>query len=136
MTATTSLVERDGTIRPARSRTALVVSADADIRADWARAYEALGFRTLRCVGPQVMCALLAGDARCPLHDEADFAVYDRATVTPELTLKLIRRKRSLPIAFAKDRLREGHHEPQITSLASDAPDDGCFGRAPGALDR
>lgn len=122
---------------PPRPRTALVVSADAEIRADWAQAYEALGFRTLRCVGPFVTCALLTGDARCPLHEEADFAVYDRASVTPELTLKLIRPKRSLPIAFANDRLdHDGCHQPQITSLASDALDQACFGQPPAALDR
>lgn len=81
------------------------------------------------------MCALIAGDARCPLHDEADFAVYDQATVTPELTLKLIRTKRPLPIAFAKDSINaDGRHEPQITSLASEARKRGCFGAEP--LDR
>ncbi len=115
-----------------RPRVALVVSEDADVRADWARCFERLGLRTLRCSGPGVLCALLAGDATCPLHDEADLAVYDQSTIAPELTLRLIRPRRTLPIAFAKDRLNaEGRHEPQITSLASEAQERGCFGYVP-----
>lgn len=133
----TSFVEGGGAIRPSPSRTALVVSADGEIRADWAQYFEELGMRTLRCVGPQVMCALLSGDERCPLHEEADFAIYERASVTPELTLKLIRPARPLPIAFAKDRISDdGRHRPQITSLASEAQGRGCFGTPPGSLDR
>ena len=106
--------------RAAHPRTALVVSADPAIRADWARSFEALGMKTIRCVGPQVLCVLLDG-GRCPLHEEADIAIYDRASVTPELTLRLIRASQALPIAFAKDRLSdEGRHEPSITSVASE----------------
>jgi hypothetical protein len=81
-----------------------VVSADPAVRSDWARYFEALSMRTLRCVGPQVLCVLLDG-AHCPLHEEADLAIYDRAALTPELTLRLIRAGRSLPIAFAADKL-------------------------------
>ena len=115
--------------RPPRARTALVVSADPAVRSDWARYVEALGMRTLRCVGPQVLCALLDG-ARCPLHEEADLAIYDRASITPELTLKLIRASRSLPIAFATDQLdAHGHHEPLITAVASEGAD-ACVGSA------
>jgi len=102
------------------ARTALVVSADPAVRADWARSFEAIGMKTLRCVGPQVLCVLLDG-GRCPLHEEADLAVYDRETVTPELTLRLIRASHALPIAFARDRVTEnGRHEPVITSVASE----------------
>ena len=115
--------------RPSRSRTALVVSADPAVRSDWASYFEAQGLRTLRCVGPQVLCALLDG-AHCPLHEEADLAIYDRASVTPELTLKLIRASRSLPIAFAKDQLdAHGHHEPVVTAVASEGAD-ACIGSA------
>ena len=78
------------------------------------------------------MCPLLgdgAGDARCPLHEQADFAIYQDSGVTPLLMLKLIRSPRSLPIAFAKDRISEtGQHAPVITSLASDAHTSGCIG--------
>ena len=110
-------------------RVALVVSADAAVRADWARSFEAIGMRTLRCVGPQVLCVLLDG-GRCPLHEGADLAVYDRATVTPELMLRLIRASSELPVAFARDRLSEdGRHEPVITSVASEGAGS-CIGSA------
>jgi len=111
-----------------RTRTALVVSGDPVVRADWARHFEALGMRTLRCVGPEVTCALLPGDA-CPLHADADIAVYDRSTLTPELTLKLLRTSRSLPIAFARDqRDADGRHEPLVTGVASRGRTDACIG--------
>ncbi len=98
--------------------TALVVSADPAVRSDWARYFQARGLRTIRCAGPQVMCALLDG-RRCPLHDEATIAIYDRASLTPEFTIALIRAGRSVPIAFATDRLDlTGRHEPDITSVA------------------
>ena len=110
-----------------QQRTALIVSADPEIRADWVGYFESIGMRTLRCVGPQVQCVLLDG-VRCPLHEEADLAVYDRATLTPELTLKLIRAGRNLAIAFADDRIdAAGHHEPHITSIASQGLD-ACVG--------
>ena len=121
--------KKGGAVAPPRARTAVVVSADPAVRSDWARYFEALGMRTLRCAGPQVLCTLLDG-GHCPLHEEADLAIYDRASVTPELTLKLVRASRSLPIAFAKDRLdADDHHEPLITSLASQGrADDTCIG--------
>ena len=75
--------------------TALVVSSDPAVRSDWARFFDRLGLRTMRCVGPQAMCGLLDG-GRCPLHDAASIAVYDRASLTPELTLRLIRAARSI----------------------------------------
>lgn len=119
------------------SRTALVVSGDPQIRADWARYFEALGMRSLRCVGPQVLCALLDGSrSGCPLHAEADLALYERSTVTPELALRLMRAGRSLPIAFAEDHLGpDGRHEPSIIALAADAGG-GCFGPAVGGTGR
>ena len=117
------------------SRAALVVSADPAVRADWARYFEALGMRTLRCVGPHVLCVLLDG-GYCPLHEEADLAIYDRDSVTPELTLRLIRSSRSLPIAFAKDQLDvHGHHEPVIAAVASEGAD-ACIGSPTGGLAR
>ena len=106
----------------------LVVSGDAVVRSDWADHYEALGMATLRCGGPDLPCVLLEG-ADCPLHERADLAVYDRASVTRELTLRLIRRSSRLPIAFARDRLdAHDHHEPIITALASEGAD-ACIGR-------
>ena len=107
--------------RPPRSRSVLVVSADPAVRSDWARYVEAQGLRTLRCVGPQVLCMLLDGGRQCPLHEDADLAIYDRASVTPEITLKLIRASRSLPIAFATDQIdAHGHHQPVVTAIASE----------------
>ena len=115
--------------------TALIVSGDPAVRADWARFFDARGLRTIRCVGPQVMCALLDG-SRCPLHDEATIAIYDRASLTPEFTIRLIRAGRSVPIAFAADRLdADGRHEPLITSVASGRPND-CVGVSPEKLRR
>lgn len=111
--------ERGGTIRPSHRRIALVVSADPAVRADWARHFEALGMRSLRCVGPAVLCALADG-LRCPLHEEADVAIYDRAALTPEFMLKLARVRRSLPVFIATDVLgTNGHHEPHVTAVAS-----------------
>jgi len=99
----------------------LVVSADPAVRSDWARYFVAQGLRTLRCVGPQVLCVLIDGGRQCPLHKEADLAIYDRATLTPELTRKLIRVSHSLPIAFAKDQIdAHGYHEPVVTAVASE----------------
>ena len=116
-----SVVERGGSLRPSPSRTVLVVSADPAVRSDWARYFVAQGLRTLRCVGPQVLCALTDGGRRCPLHEEADLAIYDRATLTPELTPKLIAVSHSLPIAFATDQIdTHGHHEPVVTAVASE----------------
>jgi len=108
-----------GTVRPDHRRTALIVSGDPAIRAGWASHFEALGMRTLRCVGPEVLCALADG-FRCPLHEEADVAIYDRAAVTPEFMARLARVRRTLPVFFASDLLdATGHHEPRVTSVAS-----------------
>ena len=99
-----------------------MVSADPAVRSDWARYFEELGLRTLRCVGPHVLCVL--GSGYCPLHEEADLAIYDRGAVTPDLVPRLVRASRSFPIAFATDRLDiRGHHEPVITALASESAD-------------
>ncbi|MDP9320283.1 MAG: hypothetical protein M3P16_04210 [Chloroflexota bacterium] len=85
--------------------------------------------RILRCVGPEVLCVLLDG-AHCPLHKEADLAIYDRSTLTPALSLKLIRASHSVPIAFATDqRDAQGRHEPVITAVASEGAD-ACVGSA------
>lgn len=110
--------------------TALIVSGDPAVRADWARFFDARGLRTIRCVGPQVLCVLLDG-GRCPLHDETTIAIYDRASITPEFTLTLLRAGRSVPVVFAADRLdAEGRHEPLITSVAPRAGD-ACVGVQP-----
>jgi len=120
-----------------RARTALVVSGDPAVRSDWAQRFEALGMQSLRCVGPEVLCALLEGKP-CPLHAEADVAIYDRGSVTPELTLQLVRARRSLPIFFAVDQLdATGRHEPLVTSVLPREHDrDACIGSSVGKVGR
>lgn len=111
------------------------MSAVPEIRSDWTRYFGSIGMATLQCAGPEAHCVLLDG-AACPLHQRADLAIYDRATLTPELTLKLIRSGRSLAIAFAADHLdTAGHHEPSITSIASQGLD-ACVGRTAERLGR
>ena len=108
----------------------LVVSADAEVRSGWAGYFETLGMATLRCAGAEVPCVLLEG-ADCPLHEHADLAIYDRGSLTPELTLRLIRQSSRLPIAFARERLgAHDRHEPIITALASEGAD-ACIGHPP-----
>jgi len=113
----------------------LVVSQDAAVRSDWTRYFEAAGMTTLNCGGPSPSCPLLEG-ADCPLHEQAELAVYDRGSVSPELTLQLIRRSSRLPIAFARDRLdSHDRHEPIITALASEGVD-ACIGPSPNGRGR
>ena len=117
MTAT-SFIEWGGLNRPSRVRTVLVVSSDAGVRSDWARHCEALGMRTRRCVGPQVLCALLVGQYRCPLHDEADVALYDRDSLSPDCRRQLLEAPRLIPIAIARDgRGADGRHVPFLVEL-------------------
>lgn len=92
--------------------------------------------RTLRCVGPQIACALLDGET-CPLHAEADLAVYDRAAITPVFTLRLMRASRAVPIAFARDRLDgHGRHTPLVMVVLPRGRGDGCIGLAADKLGR
>lgn len=113
---------------PPRVRTALVVSADPDVRGDWAGYFEGLGLRSLACAGPSPRCALLE-QGSCPLLQQADVAVYDRSTLTPQLTLRLVRTSRAVPIAFARDQRDEhGHHQPLVTGVASRARTTACIG--------
>lgn len=106
---------REGRAQPSPAPTALVVSADPAIRSGWSERLEDQGMRTMRCVGPQVLCLLLTGESSCPLHREADFAIYDEGSVTPELLLRLLRHPPAIPIAFAKDRPgADGGHRPFV----------------------
>ncbi|MDP9281898.1 MAG: hypothetical protein M3P38_07355 [Chloroflexota bacterium] len=88
------------------------------MRSDWAKHCEALGMRTRRCAGPQVLCALLEGRYRCPLHDEVDIALYDRDSVTPDFRRLLLETPRMIPIAIARDsRSADGRHVPLLVEL-------------------
>lgn len=99
---------------PAVHGTALVVSEDGDVRHDWARQLEDQGFRTIRCAGPIVGCAL-ESRATCPLLDEASVAVYDERSLTNGLVSALLARPLVTRILVARDRVRsDGRHEPMI----------------------
>jgi hypothetical protein len=98
--------------------TVLVMSKDPILREGWARTFEGLGMRAMRCAGPEnTSCALDSG-TRCPLHDDADVAFYDQESVTAELAVKLLTLPRTLPITLARDReMPEGGHEPVPVQL-------------------
>lgn len=100
----------------------LVMSANPEVRAAWSKELEAGGSTTIRCVGPQILCILLAGDRTCPLHRQADVALYDEASVTDELMVRLIRTRTAIPIALAKDVTDDhGRHEPHVTKVVPTA---------------
>jgi len=92
--------------------TVLVMSADPTLREGWARSFEAVGLRAIRCAGPQsTSCALETRD-RCPLHDDADVAFYDEDSVGPELTVRLMTLPRAIPVMLSRDReTPDGGHE-------------------------
>jgi len=97
-------------------RTVLVMSADPAVREGWARYFETRGLGVIRCAGPEATHCALALGPHCPLHDEADAAYYENASVTEELAADLIKRPRLLPIFFANDRLTaDGQHEPEVS---------------------
>ena len=92
----------------------LVVSGDAAIRGDWSAQLEGQGYRVLRCVGPQIQCALTSRPS-CPLYPEAGWAVYDECSVTPEWRGVLSAQASGTVIVVARDRMRsDGHHEPML----------------------
>ncbi len=100
----------------------IVMSADPTVRAAWAKELEAGGSTTIRCVGPQVLCILLSGEGGCPLHRQADVALYDEASVTDQLMLRLLRTRTAIPIALAKDVVSPtGDHEPRVTKVVPTA---------------
>lgn len=109
--------------RPSLIRAILVVSSDGAVRSDWAEFFEAHGVRTRRCVGPQVLCALLRGEHHCPLHDEADMALYDYDSFTPALRRHLLTTARLIPIAIARDcPTAAGRHEPLLVEVIPPTP--------------
>lgn len=102
----------------ARPTTVLVMSADGALREGWARSFEAVGLRSIRCAGPQsTSCALETRD-RCPLHDDADIAFYDQDSVSPELIVRLMMLPRSIPVMLSRDReTPDGGHEAMPVQL-------------------
>jgi len=114
-TLTDMSARKSGAIRSSgasRPTTVLVMSADPTLREGWARSFETVGFRAIRCAGPQsTSCALETRD-RCPLHDDADVAFYDHDSVSPELTVRLMTLPRAIPVMLARDReTPDGGHE-------------------------
>ena len=96
------------------------MSPDPAVRAGWADVLESAGMRLIRCAGATVSCALLRGGARCPLHDEADVALYDEAALSGVFLERLRRSPPALPIAAASDRtVDDGEHEPLVTRIVS-----------------
>jgi len=98
--------------------TVLVMSKDPARRDGWARSFEAMGMRAVRCAGPENTSCALETSARCPLHDDADVAFYDQESVTAALAVRLLTLPRTLPITLARDRVTpEGGHEPMPVQL-------------------
>jgi hypothetical protein len=94
------------------------MSKDPALREGWARTFEGLGMRALRCAGPENTSCALETSARCPLHDDADLAFYDQESVTAALAVRLLTLPRTLPITLARDRATpEGGHEPMPVQL-------------------
>ena len=108
---------KSGAIRSSRALTqiaVLVMSRDPKIREGWARHFERLGARVIRCAGPESTTCALELRSRCPLHEDADAAFYDAASVSAALSLDLLTHPRTVPITFARDRRTpEGEHEPE-----------------------
>lgn len=112
---------KSGRVRSSRASaptTVLVMSKDPVLREGWARSFEALGMRAMRCAGPENASCALETSARCPLHDDADVAFYDHESVTAALAVRLLTLPRTLPITLARDRVTpDGGHEPLPVQL-------------------
>lgn len=99
------------------------MSGDREVRDDWADSLERMGFRVIRCSGPETTCAILVGSAHCPLHDAADFAVYDESSVSLDFVETLRAAYPPIPIALASDHLTtDGTHEPRIGRMPIAGP--------------
>ena len=112
---------KSGRVRSSRASaptTVLVMSKDPVLREGWARSFEALGMRAIRCAGPENASCALETSARCPLHDDADVAFYDQESVSAALAVRLLTLPRTLPITLARDRATpDGGHEPMPVQL-------------------
>lgn len=101
-----------------RSRTAVVVSEDPEARHGWARALESSGFEVVRCAGPTVTCVLLRGGDRCPLLDQAAFALYDERLLSGGFAERLARSCSEAILIATRDRCRlNGDHEPAMSRV-------------------
>lgn len=101
------------------ARAVVVVSAHAERRRDWSAHFESDMTRVLGCAGPLVTCALLRDLPSCPLLDEADLAIYDTASLTPELVKRIARAHPAMPLLFARDeRGPDGTHRPIVVTAS------------------
>lgn len=115
--------QRGGAIRSSSapsSLTALVMTGDGHRREDWAKYFESVGVRPIRCAGPEATTCALSLEKRCPLHDEADFIFYDEESVTPELEAALRALPPHAPIAYARTQIgADGREFPVATRIFS-----------------
>jgi hypothetical protein len=96
------------------------MSGDSHRREDWAKHFERIGLRPIRCAGPENTTCALSLEKRCPLHEEADFIFYDEASVTPELDAQLATLPPNAPLAYARSQWdAEGREFPVPTMIFS-----------------
>lgn len=93
----------------------LVMSGDAERRAEWAKFFEEQGMRTIRCAGPEATTCALEIGTRCPLHQEADLIFYDEESVTPRLEEQLDLIPLITPIAYASTMRVPGGRQYPVT---------------------
>jgi hypothetical protein len=116
---------RGGAIRSASapsSLTVLVMSGDSHRREDWAKHFERVGIRPIRCAGPANSTCALSLQQRCPLHEEADFIFYDEESITPELEGQLRMLPPSASIAYARSQRDADGREFPITTMIFSRP--------------
>jgi hypothetical protein len=102
------------------SLTVLVMTGDGHRREDWAKYFESVGVRPIRCAGPEAMTCALSLEKRCPLHQEADFIFYDEESVTPQLEAQLRTLPPHAPIAYARTKIGpDGREFPVATRIFS-----------------
>jgi hypothetical protein len=115
--------QRSGAIRSSSapsSLTVLVMTGDTHRREDWAKYFEGVGVRPIRCAGPEATTCALSLQKRCPLHEEADFIFYDEESVTPELESQLRTLPPDAPIAYARTKIgADGREFPVATRIFS-----------------
>jgi len=93
-------------------RRTLLVTASEARRNSWLAQLRQDRAQVMRCSGPGPLCPLLNGDTTCPLHEEADAAVYDQDVVTRDFLVALLAVPPRIPIHFA---VPNGGHAPYIT---------------------
>ena len=99
------------------------MTGDGHRRDDWARYFESVGVRPIRCAGPEATTCALSLDKRCPLLEEADFIFYDEESVTPELEAQLRALPPKAPIAYARTKTgADGRESPVATRIFSRTP--------------